>query len=201
MQKNGYLKMSEKFIINTSEIAGIVDAKELETTELSIFIDKHPLLSKPVPEFVGELPNVLMTNLVNRLKITMKMYNGLGLSANQCGITKRVFVIGTDQFQIACINPKVISVSEELDKGYEGCLSFPALFLKIPRPKWVEAEYINENGVVTKTKFEGLSARCYLHEMEHMDGIKFTQHVGLVSMQQAKRKQEKMIKKITRVHK
>lgn len=195
--------MSNIFKIDTNELVGVVDEKdlEIEITELSIFIHKHPLLSKVIPEFVGVLPNIKMTNLVKRMKMTMKLYNGLGLSANQCGISQRVFVIGTDQFQMACINPKVISVSEESEKGQEGCLSFPAFFLNISRPKWVEVEYTNENGLLTKTTLYGLTARCYLHELEHLNGAKFTQHVGPVSISQAKRKQTKMIKKMTKLSK
>jgi len=101
-------------------------------------------------------------------------------------------------FQMACINPKVIEVSEELIKDNEGCLSFPAFFLKIPRPKWIEVEYTNENGERTQTRLDGLTARCYLHELDHLNGVKFTNYAGSVAMAQAKRKQEKMIKRIVR---
>jgi peptide deformylase len=109
-----------------------------------------------------------------------------------------VFVIGTDQFQMACINPKVLESSEEIVKDTEGCLSFPAFFLSIPRPKWIEVEFTNENGERKQTKLEGLTARCFLHELEHLNGVKFTSHVGSVAMAQAKRKQEKLIKRIVR---
>jgi peptide deformylase len=89
-----------------------------------------------MPEYKDTLPNFAMNNLVKRLKLTMKLYGGIGLSANQCGIFERVFVIGTDQFQIACINPKVIKSSADLQKENEGCLSFPGLYVKIARPSW-----------------------------------------------------------------
>jgi peptide deformylase len=123
------------------------------------------------------------------------------LSANQCAVRERVFVIGTDQFQMACINPKVIEVSEELVKDTEGCLSFPAFFLKLPRPKWIEVEYTNENGERTQVKLDGLTARCFLHELDHLNGVKFTDYVGAASILQATRKQQKMIKKIVRINK
>ena len=108
------------------------------------------------------------------------------------------FVIGTDQFQMACINPKVIEVSEELVKDTEGCLSFPAFFLNFPRPKWIEVEYTNENGERTQVKLDGLTARCFLHELDHLNGVKFTDYVGAASILQAARKQQKLIKKIVR---
>jgi peptide deformylase len=109
-----------------------------------------------------------------------------------------VFVIGTDQFQMACINPKVLAVSDEIVKENEGCLSFPAFFLSLPRPKWVDVEFTDENGETKQTRLDGLTARCFLHELDHLNGIKFDSYVGPASIQQAKRKQEKLIKKIVR---
>jgi peptide deformylase len=87
---------------------------------------------------------------------------------------------------------------EEIVKDTEGCLSFPAFFLSIPRPKWIEVEFTDENGQRKQTRLDGLTARCFLHELEHLNGVKFTSHVGSVAMLQAKRKQEKLIKKIVR---
>ena len=138
--------MSDILTIDTSVAAGLKKAEQ-KVEPLQVFDDRLPMLSEVMPEFVGVLPNVSMTHLVKRMKMTMKLYSGLGLSANQCAIKERVFVIGTDQFQMACINPKVIEVSEELVKDTEGCLSFPAFCLNFPRPKWIEVEYTNENGV------------------------------------------------------
>ena len=189
--------MSDVLTINTEVAAGL-KKPEQKVEPLSVFDERHPMMAEVMPEFIGVLPNTSMTHLVKRLKMTMKLYSGLGLSANQCAVRERVFVIGTDQFQMACINPKVIEVSEELIKDNEGCLSFPAFFLKIPRPKWIEVEYTNENGEKTQTRLDGLTARCYLHELDHLNGVKFTNYAGSVAMAQAKRKQEKMIKRIVR---
>ena len=189
--------MSDILTIDTAVAAGIKQPEQ-KFEPLPVFDDKHPLMSEIMPEYVGVLPDREMTKIVGRLKVTMKLYSGLGLSANQCGIKQRVFVIGTDQFQMACINPKVIKVSEELVKDTEGCLSFPAFFLNFPRPKWVEVEYTNENGDKKQTMLEGLTARCFLHELDHLNGVKFTSYVGATSLLQAKRKQEKLFKKILR---
>ena len=131
----------------------------------------------------------------------MKLYGGLGLSANQCGVFQRVFVIGSDQFQIACINPKVIGVSADLLKENEGCLSYPGLYLKIERPKTIQVEFTAENGEIKQMELDGLTARCFLHELDHMNGKKFVEHVGPVSLQMAKKKQDKMIKKLVRLKK
>ena len=189
--------MSDILKIDTAVAAGIKTADD-KIEPLQVHDDTFHMLSVPIPEFLGVLPNPSMTKLVRRLKMTMKLYSGLGLAANQCAVKERVFVIGTDQFQMACINPKVLESSEEIVKDTEGCLSFPAFFLSIPRPKWIEVEFTNENGERKQTRLDGLTARCFLHELEHLNGVKFTSHVGSVAMLQAKRKQEKLIKKIVR---
>ena len=162
---------------------------------LPLYDDHHPMLNVKMPEHTSPLPNVQMTKLVKRLKLTKKMYGGIGLSANQCGIAQRVFVIGYEDFDMVCINPKVLNMSADLLKENEGCLSFPGLYVKVARPSWIEVEYTTEEGRIIQTKLDGLSARCFLHELDHMNGIKFTQHVGPVALRMAKQKQEKRIKK------
>ena len=189
--------MSDVLKIDTAVAAGIKTVDD-KIEPLQVHDDTFHMLSVPIPEFLGVLPNPSMTKLVRRLKMTMKLYSGLGLAANQCAVKERVFVIGTDQFQMACINPKVLESSEEIVIDTEGCLSFPAFFLSIPRPKWVDVEFTDENGQRKQTRLDGLTARCFLHELEHLNGVKFTSHVGSVAMSQAKRKQKKLIKKIVR---
>jgi len=169
--------------------------KDKKVEPLQLFNDNHPMLSKEIPEYKIPLPNPNMNLLINRLKMTMKKYSGLGLSANQCGVFERVFVIGTEHFQFACINPKIIDQSAEMIKEYEGCLSYPALYIKIDRPSWIMASYYNDNGEKMEVKMEGLTARCFQHELDHMNGIKLTQHIGPVALKIAKQRQDKRIKK------
>jgi peptide deformylase len=99
---------------------------------------------------------------------------------------------------MTCINPKVLEVSADLKKDSEGCLSFPGLYVKIERPSWVKVEHTDENGETKQTKLEGLTARCFVHELDHMNGVKFVSHAGPVALQMAKKKQSKLIKKYTR---
>lgn len=189
--------MSDVLTIDTS--VGVIKEEKVEL--LPVFSDRHPMLSEKIPEYTASLPNPQMTKLVQQLKLTMSQYAGLGLAANQCGIFERVFVIGTDQFQIACINPKIVSASEEIEKQGEGCLSFPALSLKIGRPKSVDVEYTTENGEIKQVTLDGLTARCFQHELDHLNGIKFTNHVGETSMMLARQKQAKMMKKFRKYEK
>jgi peptide deformylase len=163
-----------------------------------LYDENHPMLKVQVPEYKHALPNPLMELLIKRLKMTMKLYGGIGLSANQCGVFERVFVIGTDEFQIACVNPRIIGKSPSTIKESEGCLSFPGLYLKLDRPDWIEVEYTNENGQLVQTRLDGVTARCFQHELDHMNGIRMTDHAGPVMLQMARKKQEKIIKKIVR---
>lgn len=186
--------MEDVLTINTEE--GVIKEEKIEP--LTVFDDRHYMLNQVLPEYTEQLPNKEMSSLIKRLKMTMKLYGGIGLSANQCGLKERVFVMGTDQFQIACINPKVLEVSKETIKDTEGCLSFPAMFMKVERPKSVFAEYTDENGEKHQEWFEGLTARCFLHETDHMNGIKYTKYVGPVALKLAKQKQLKKIKTVKR---
>lgn len=190
--------MSEILKIDTS--AGILPKKN-NSDPLPLFNENFPLLKEVMPDYVDYLPNNNMKELVTRLKITKKKYNGLGLSANQCGVKARVFVIGYGDDTIACINPKVVNQSEELVKDKEGCLSFPGMFLTIPRHKWIEVEFISEDGQKVNMRMEGITARCFMHELDHMNGIVYTDHVGPLSVNLAKQKQNKLIKKMKRMNK
>jgi len=189
--------MSEVLTIDTK--SGIVTEERIEP--LRLYGGNHPMLSVAIPKYKEPLPNPTMKNLVARLKMTMKLYNGVGLSANQCGIMQRVFVIGTEHFQIACINPKVVAQSEEMSKDNEGCLSFPAMFLKVERPTWVDVEFYDETGAFKQIRMEGLTARCFLHELDHMNGVKFIDHAGPLAIQMARQRQGKLVKQLVRINK
>ena len=190
--------MTEEFIIDTG--AAVAEAENI--TPLPLYDENHPMLKQFIPEYdVTRLPNPVVSNLISRLKLTMKNYNGLGLSANQCGVFERVFVIGNGDMSVACINPKVVSQSNNLKNDSEGCLSFPGLFVKVSRPDSIDVSFYDENGKQNFATFEGLTARCFLHELDHMNGIRMVEHVKPLALQMAKKKQQKMIKKIVRLAK
>ena len=189
--------MSQILKLNT------VDPKyqqEKEVDPFPLYDENHPMMKQRIPEYdITLLPNPVMTNTINRLKMTMKLYNGLGLSANQCGVFERVFIVGNGEIVIVCINPKVIKVSEDLIKDNEGCLSFPGLFLKVERASSVEVEYYDFQGKKYNTTFTGLTARCFLHELDHMNGITMDKHVKPLALKMAKDKQGKLFKRVKRL--
>ena len=189
--------MSQILKLNT------VDPKyqqEKEVEPFPLYDENHPMMKQRIPEYdITLLPNPVMTHTINRLKMTMKLYNGLGLSANQCGVFERVFIVGNGEIVIVCINPKVIKVSEDLIKDNEGCLSFPGLFLKVERASSVEVEYYDYQGKKYNTTFTGLTARCFLHELDHMNGITMDKHVKPLALKMAKDKQGKLFKRVKRL--
>jgi peptide deformylase len=189
--------MSETLIIDTGAAIG-TPTQQVRVEPLPLYDENHPMLKVQIPEYKFDLPNPLMEMLVKRLKMTMKLYGGIGLSANQCGVFERVFVIGTDHFQIACINPRIIGQAPSTIKAEEGCLSFPGLHVKLDRPDWVEVEFTNEMGELKQMRLDGITARCFQHELDHMNGIRMIDHIGPVALQMARKKQEKIIKKIVR---
>ena len=190
--------MSEEFIIDTG--AAVAEAENI--TPLPLFDENHPMLRQIIPEYdIRKLPSPLTNKLIKRLKMTMKLHNGLGLSANQCGVFERIFVIGSGENVWACINPKVIASSDDIEKDREGCLSFPGLSVMIDRPKWIEVEYYNENGGQVQMRFDGLTARCFQHELDHMNGVRMIDKVKPLALQMAREKQKKLIKKISRLYK
>jgi peptide deformylase len=194
LPKIGSLKMNEILTINTSD--NLVEQKRVEP--LPLYDENYFMLAEKLPEYSDPLPNPIMSNLAERLKVTMKMYNGIGLSANQCGVAVRMFVLGYEDFSMTCINPKVITTSAKANLDNEGCLSFPGLYCKVARPEWVEVEYTTPSGEVNQTRLEGLTARCFLHELDHMNGVKITDHMGPVKLKMARQKQLKRIKSAKR---
>jgi len=115
---------------------------------------------------------------------------GMGLAANQIGITKRFFAIGHhsfDTFQKHAIiwNPQVINSSEEKVIDVEGCLSFKDIFVKVERPKVIEVQYETTQGKTRFAKLDGMESKCFQHELDHLDGITFNKRVSKLRWQMA----------------
>ncbi len=108
---------------------------------------------------------------------------GMGLAANQVGITKRFFAMGHetfDTFQKHAIiwNPTIINFSEDKVVDVEGCLSFKGVWLKVKRPKTVEVQYETREGKTKFAKLDGMESKCFQHELDHLDGITFNKRVS-----------------------
>ena len=105
---------------------------------------------------------------------------GMGVAANQLGITKRFFAIGHESFDVfkkpaIIYNPVLVSADEENEVAQEGCLSFPGVLLQVERPRTVMVRYQNREQDYLLSRLTGMEARCFQHELDHLDGITFNQ--------------------------
>jgi peptide deformylase len=122
----------------------------------------------------------------------MNRDRGIGIAANQVGFDRRVIVLklnGQDPF--ALFNPQIISSADEkIDE--EGCLSFPNLFIKVPRANSVSIKYLDKNNKECTLTLTGYDAKCVQHEIDHLDGITFTNRVSKLKLDLALKKQRKL---------
>ena len=153
----------------------------------------HPILKTKMEPFDFSNPPVNPVELYQELAENMLEYHGIGLSANQIGLPYRAFVMRAEEI-IGVFNPKVVDFSQETIILEEGCVSNEGLFVKIKRPKKIRARFTLPNGETVTRQFDGLTARCFLHELDHLDGVLYTSRANSFHLQQAKKKQKKFAK-------
>ena len=142
---------------------------------LQLTPNTHPILHERVKPCSDNLDRREISRI---LKENMFHYEGIGLSANQIGISERVFImmlnIETEEI-ITCFNPRIVKRYEDNVWCEEGCLSFPDEIINIQRPDRIVVKYEDENKKDHKIKLEGFAARVFQHEFDHLNGIDFTQ--------------------------
>ena len=127
-----------------------------------------PVLNENCTE-VDEI-NEDVERLIQDLVDSLPRPGGAGLSANQIGVVKRVFVFENDGEIEACINPRVISESEDMEEEIEGCLSLPGAVMPVSRHLAIELEYTDLQGETKQIYAEGWLARVFQHELDHLNG-------------------------------
>ena len=143
---------------------------------LQLTPNTHPILHERVKKCSYDLDR---TELSKILYENMVHHNGVGLSANQLGINERVFIMVKDleyNETLTCFNPRIVKQSSKTVIMEEGCLSYPGIFLKITRPKKIIVKYEDVDKKIHKLKLDGLSARIFLHEYDHLEGINFSSY-------------------------
>lgn len=163
---------------------------------LKLLTHPNEILDKPMPDFDFDNPVMDASELEEQMVKLMYEENGIGLAAPQCGIEARVFTIYTRNLQgvtepFAVFNPKILATSDEEIQDYEGCLSFPNLMLPVKRPEHVVAEFLDRNNNTCIIRFDGIDARCFLHEYDHLEGKCFTSKVSKLKLDLAIKKQRK----------
>ena len=160
--------------------------------QLKILTEKDPALrkkSRPVTEISPRIQTLLDDMLE-----TMRRADGCGLAAPQVGILRRVCIVEDEQGElIELINPEIIKTEGE-QTGLEGCLSVPGEFGLVKRPMHVKVRAQNRFGEWFEVEGDGLTARCFCHEIEHLDGHLYTEHCKVLTdeeLEQYIREQEK----------
>lgn len=159
-----------------------------------LIILPDPLLrqvSQPVERVDSEL-----TQLVDDMLETMYEAPGIGLAAIQVGVPRRLLVIdlakeGEEPAPLVFINPKIIRSSDERSTYEEGCLSIPDYYAEVERPASITVTSLDRTGKEVTTEADGLLATCLQHEIDHLDGVLFIDHISRL-------KREMVIKRFTK---
>ncbi len=150
---------------------------------LNIILAPDPRLrvkSKPV-KTVDDRVRALMDDMLE----TMYMAPGVGLSAVQAGVPERIIVIDVAKdpdppAPVRLVNPEIIWQADDIALAEEGCLSLPEHYADVERPAAVEVRYVDENGETQTIKADGLLSTVLQHEMDHLDGILFVDHLSAI---------------------
>ena len=164
----------------------------------------RPILTAPDPRLQAVSMDVEtvdgdIRSLIADMTDSMYAAEGIGLAAIQIGVAKRVLVIDLDQKEgnknpRAFINPKITWASEEMVVFEEGCLSVPEIWDDVERPARIKAEYLDADGKKQILEADGLLATCLQHEMDHLNGVLFIDHLSRLKKNMA-------IKKLTKAKK
>ena len=142
---------------------------------LQLTPNTHPILHEKMKSCSEDLNRLEISRI---LKENMVHYEGIGLSANQIGIGERVFIMMLNmetEETITCFNPRIVKRYDDDVWFEEGCLSFPDEIINIQRPNRIVVKYEDEDKKDHKIKLDGLAARVFLHEFDHLEGIVFTE--------------------------
>jgi len=158
----------------------------------------RPILTAPDPRLQAistdvETVDADIRKLVDDMAESMYAAEGIGLAAVQIGVAKRVIVIDLDQKEgkknpRAFINPKILWASDEKAVFEEGCLSVPEIWDDVERPARIKAEYLDRDGNKQLLEADGILATCLQHEMDHLNGILFIDHLSRLKRSMALKK-------------
>ena len=159
--------------------------------KLPIIIAPDPRLKKKAKKV--ERVDAETRRLMDDMLETMYAAPGIGLAAPQVGVLKRVIVVDIatedeDPTPIRMANPELISVSDDDASYNEGCLSLPEHYADVVRPAAIRVRYLDENDELREMDADGLLATCIQHEMDHLDGILFVDHISALKRNMILRK-------------
>ena len=137
-----------------------------------ILTDKDPALHKTCKDVVNF--DERLHKLLDDMRETLIESGGVGLAAPQVGILRRVVLVDNGEEILELVNPTLVETDGE-QEGPEGCLSIPGLYGLVKRPYWAKVRAQDRNGNWFEAEGEELTARCFCHELDHLDGIVYTE--------------------------
>ena len=146
------------------------------------------LVSEPVTEVNDEI-----RRLLDDMLETMYDAPGIGLAAIQVGVPKRIVTIdlsreGEEKAPMCLVNPEIVWTSEELSTYQEGCLSVPEQYDDVERPAKVKVKYLDRDGKAQEVEADGLLATCLQHEIDHLNGVVFVDHLSRLKRERIAKK-------------
>ena len=189
--------MSETFTIETTKPADelsfwyeykpFINAKD---GSMELKIDHKFLGSDELEDFDFKNPQIDPVDLSQSLVSLMRKEMGYGRAANQVGLPLKMFVLDGEP-AYAVFNPRITYFGEEEILLEEGCLSYPGLALKIKRPRFIRVRFRDPYGDYVTKQFDGITARVFQHEFDHINGVDFTQKVSKLKRDMAIKKWKK----------
>ncbi|MDK9696057.1 MAG: peptide deformylase [Siculibacillus sp.] len=157
------------------------------------------LVSEPVGKVDAEI-----RRLLDDMLETMYAAPGIGLAAIQVGVAKRIVTIdvsreGEEKQPLFLVNPEITWVSEETNTYQEGCLSVPEHYDDVERPARCRVKYLDRDGVAREIEADGLLATCLQHEIDHLDGVVFIDHLSRLKRERIAKRFQKQAKLQSRV--
>jgi peptide deformylase len=159
---------------------------------MNLILETDPILTQEAEHW--DFKNHVNAAVIEREMLDlMKASNAIGLAGNQVGLLRKVFVMRTaDGREFGCFNPWIMFGDNDKIDGEEGCLSFPNLWLKVARHNKITASYLDNTGKPCIIELEGIDARCFQHELDHLNGVTFTEYVSDLKLKMARKKQRKL---------
>jgi len=158
---------------------------------MKLVCESSKLLKTPCENIDFDNPQIDLDKTIVAMKKVMKEFNGVGLAAPQVGLLYNIFVMENDDKFTACINPEILTFSDETIFFEEGCLSFPKLRLKIKRSELITCKWHGVDGREYQDRLRRLNSRIFQHEYDHLQGITFRDRASKLKLQMAEKKRTK----------
>ncbi len=158
---------------------------------LKIIPDSDPILHTACESFNPRNTDFPLKETIQEMFVLMEEKGGIGLAAPQVGINMRFFVMEMNGVTRAVLNPKITWKNNELSNNTEGCLSYPGIIVRVVRPRSIRVQFSTASGFTRKKTLYGTDARCFMHEVDHLNGVVIGDIGELVSVRVQHNRPEK----------